>query len=180
MLRIRTRSFNLKRSLYTLVLYAVSVPLTYAEYQVGFSTDGSAERLVMRTINQAKKTLDMATYSFTSIPVVNALLAAKRRGVSVRVLADKKSASNRYSAVTFLANQGIPVRLNGRYAIQHNKFLVIDRQSVQTGSANYTVSAFSRNAENVIVISGETAVTQVYQQEFERLWAEGDPQKANY
>nr|WP_275887035.1 phospholipase D-like domain-containing protein [Yersinia enterocolitica] len=108
------------------------------------------------------------------------LLAAKRRGVSVRVLADKQSASKRYSAVTFLANQGVPVRLNDRYAIQHSKFALIDGETVQTGSLNYTHSAFTRNAENVVVIRGERAISQAYQQEFERLWAEGVPLNAHY
>jgi phosphatidylserine/phosphatidylglycerophosphate/cardiolipin synthase-like enzyme len=95
-------------------------------------------------------------------------------------LAHKQSASDRYSAVTFLANQGVSVRLNGRYAIQHSKFALIDGETVQTGSLNYTHSAFTRNAENVVVIRGESAVNQVYQQEFERLWAEGEPLNANY
>lgn len=146
--------------------------LASAKVQVGFSPDGSAERLVLNTLSQATVSIDLAAYAFTSKQVATVLLAAKRRGVSVRVLADKQSASDRYSAVTFLANQGVSVRLNGRYAIQHSKFALIDGETVQTGSLNYTHSAFTRNAENVVVIRGERAVSQAYQQEFERLWAE--------
>jgi phosphatidylserine/phosphatidylglycerophosphate/cardiolipin synthase-like enzyme len=152
----------------------------FADVQVGFTPGDSAETLVLQTLEQSQKSVDLVAYTFTSKPVANALLAAKRRGVSVRVLADEKSASDRYSAVTFLANQGIPVRLNGRYAIQHSKFAVIDGQTVQTGSANYTASAFSRNAENVVVIRNESAAVHAYQQEFERLWSEGEPLAARY
>ncbi|MBO1587176.1 hypothetical protein GBM03_19830, partial [Yersinia pseudotuberculosis] len=83
--------------------------------------------------------------------------------MATALLADKQSASDRYSAVTFLANQGVSVRLNGRYAIQHSKFALIDGETVQTGSLNYTHSAFTRNAENVVVIRGERAVSQAYQ-----------------
>ncbi|MFW5392920.1 phospholipase D family protein [Yersinia sp. 2544 StPb PI] len=154
--------------------------LANAGVQVGFSPDGGAEPLVLNTLSQATVSIDLAAYAFTSKQVATVLLAAKRRGVSVRVLADKQSASDRYSAVTFLANQGVSVRLNGRYAIQHSKFALIDGETVQTGSLNYTHSAFTRNAENVVVIRGESAVNQVYQQEFERLWAEGEPLNANY
>lgn len=151
-----------------------------ADVQVGFSPDGSAERLVLNTLSQATVSIDLVAYAFTSKQVATVLLAAKRRGVDVRVLADKQSASERYSAVTFLANQGVSVRLNCRYAIQHSKFALIDGETVQTGSLNYTHSAFTRNAENVVVIRGDSAVRQVYQQEFERLWAEGTPLKAHY
>ncbi|WP_230675374.1 MULTISPECIES: phospholipase D family protein [Yersinia pseudotuberculosis complex] len=154
--------------------------LASAKVQVGFSPDGSAERLVLNTLSQATVSIDLAAYAFTSKQVATVLLAAKRRGVSVRVLADKQSASDRYSAVTFLANQGVSVRLNGRYAIQHSKFALIDGETVQTGSLNYTHSAFTRNAENVVVIRGERAVSQAYQQEFERLWAEGEDLKPSY
>ncbi|CNI64724.1 phospholipase D family protein [Yersinia aleksiciae] len=152
----------------------------FADVQVGFTPESSAGMLVLQTLEQSQKSVDLVAYTFTSKPVANALLAAKRRGVSVRVLADEKSASDRYSAVAFLANQGISVRLNGRYAIQHSKFAVIDGQTVQTGSANYTASAFSRNAENVVVIRNESAVAHAYQQEFERLWSEGEPLAARY
>ncbi len=151
-----------------------------AEVQVGFSPDGNAEPLVLKTLSQATVSIDLAAYAFTSKPVARVLLAAKRRGVSVRVLADKQSTSERYSAITFLANQGVSVRLNGRYAIQHSKFALIDGETVQTGSLNYTHSAFTRNVENVVVIRGESAVSQAYQQEFERLWAEGTPLNAHY
>lgn len=67
----------------------------------------------------------------------------------------------------------IPVRLNGRYAIQHNKFMVIDGITTQTGSFNFTSSAIRRNAENTIVIWNEPTTAQAYQQEFNRLWIEG-------
>ncbi|WP_432341942.1 phospholipase D family protein [Yersinia enterocolitica] len=154
--------------------------LAHAEVQVGFSPDGGAEPLVLKTLSQATVSIDLAAYAFTSQQVAKVLLAAKRRGVNVRVLADKQSGRERYSAVTFLANQGVSVRLNGRYVIQHSKFALIDGETVQTGSLNYTQSAFTRNAENVVVIRGERAVSQAYQQEFERLWAEGTPLNAHY
>lgn len=154
--------------------------LASADIQVGFSPDGSAEQLVLATLNQATVSVDLAAFAFTSKRVATVLLTLKRRGVNVRVLADEKSASDRYSAVTFLANQGVSVRLNGRYAFQHSKFALIDGETVQTGSLNYTNYGFSRNAENIVVIHGNNIVNQAYQQEFERLWAEGVPLNTNY
>lgn len=170
----------MKTRIALIVPLLVCPSLAHAEVQVGFSPDGRAQPLVLNTLNQATDSIDLAAYAFTSQSVAKVLLAAKRRGVNVRVLADKQSGRERYSAVTFLANQGVSVRLNGRYAIQHSKFALIDGETVQTGSLNYTQSAFMRNAENIVVIRGERAVSLAYQQEFERLWAEGTPLNTHY
>jgi phosphatidylserine/phosphatidylglycerophosphate/cardiolipin synthase-like enzyme len=75
--------------------------------------------------------------------------------------------------VTFLANQGIPVRLNSHYAIMHNKYMVIDGQSVQTGSFNYTAGANKRNAENVILLKDVPDMANKYLTDFEKLYSEG-------
>ncbi|WP_265102044.1 phospholipase D-like domain-containing protein [Klebsiella pneumoniae] len=112
--------------------------------------------------------------------VATALAGANRRGVAVRVVADEKANSDRYTAVTYLINQGVPVHLNGRYAIMHNKFMVIDGKNVQTGSFNYTASAVSRNAENVLLIEDAPQLAETYQREFNRLWDEGTPLNALY
>ncbi|WP_235950134.1 phospholipase D-like domain-containing protein [Candidatus Regiella insecticola] len=89
-------------------------------------------------------------------------------------MADKKANSTKYTAVTFLANQGIAVKLSEKYAIMHHKFIVIDGQTLQTGSYNYSSSANKRNAENVIVLWNMPTIAMQYQQEFIRLWHEAD------
>ena len=117
----------------------------------------------------------MAAYSFTSRPIGAALLAARTRGVAARIVADRSQRSARYTSVRYLANQGIPVRIDDRYAIMHNKFMVIDDARVQTGSFNYTRSAQLRNAENALVITGDRNVAPRYGAEWRRLWDESAP-----
>ena len=89
-----------------------SVPAT----EVAFSPSGGATDLVVKTISEARQSIRVAAYSFTSKPISEALLEAHKRGVDVRVVADKSQATARYTAVTFLANMGVPVRLDYRYA----------------------------------------------------------------
>jgi phosphatidylserine/phosphatidylglycerophosphate/cardiolipin synthase-like enzyme len=62
----------------------------------------------------------------------------------------------------------------------HNKFLVIDGQTVETGSFNYTKAAAGKNAENAIVIRGVPSVVQAYAAEWTRLWDESEPIAARY
>ncbi|MEN0617227.1 phospholipase D family protein [Klebsiella indica] len=147
------------------------------EIVVGFSpsTSHDAQNNVLSIINSARHSLDVAAYLFTSKPIAIALLNARQRGVSVRVVADKKANSDRYTAATFLANHHIPVRLDGHYATMHNKFIVADRRSVETGSFNYTISADKHNAENALLIRNAPELAAKYQQEFNRLWNESRP-----
>ncbi|KAB8306703.1 phospholipase D family protein [Erwinia endophytica] len=149
---------------------------------VGFTPSGSqsAQHVVLGAISGAKKSVDVAAYSFTSKPVAAALVAAKNRGVSVRVVADEKANNDRYTAVTFLANMGVPVRLDAQYAIMHNKFMVVDGDTVQTGSFNYTASAARRNAENALLVQGAPELANTYQAEFNRLWSESAPLASRY
>jgi phosphatidylserine/phosphatidylglycerophosphate/cardiolipin synthase-like enzyme len=118
-------------------------------------------------------------YSFTSKPISLALLDAHKRGIDVRVVVDKLNATARYTLATFLANQGVPVRVDYRYAIMHDKFIVVDGQEVETGSFNYTAGAEDRNAENVLVLH-DPAMAQHYGREWERLWGESGEMKARY
>ncbi|WP_457825223.1 phospholipase D-like domain-containing protein, partial [Staphylococcus aureus] len=59
--------------------------------EVGFSPEGSAEALVLKTIDSARKQIRMMAYAFTSPKVVKAMLAAHKRGVDVKLLVDAKT-----------------------------------------------------------------------------------------
>ena len=147
--------------------------------ELAFSPDRGATELVVKTISGARQSIQVAAYSFTSKPIARALFDAHKRGVDVRVVVDKSQATARYTAATFLANQGVPVRVDYRYSIMHDKFLVVDGVTVETGSFNFTQSAAERNAENVLVLH-DPAVAQQYGQEWERLWAESEEMKPRY
>lgn len=158
---------------------AAASPVSGSSVEVGFSP-GNAEALVVREIDQAQHSILVAAYSFTSKPIAQALVRAARRGIDVRVVMDKSQKSERYTSATFLANMRVPVRIDSRYAIMHNKFMVIDGKTVQTGSFNYTTAAARRNAENVIVIRDNRNVAAAYAREWQRLWGESEPMAPRY
>ncbi|MDR2880916.1 MAG: phospholipase D family protein [Azoarcus sp.] len=152
-----------------------------AAYDVGFSPNRGALEIILKGIESAKESILVAAYSFTSKPISTALLAAQRRGVDVRVVADGKANSgNNYTAVTFLANQGVPVRLNGRHTINHSKFMVIDGRHVETGSFNYTSAAAKKNAENVLILWNVKPLADQYTAEWKRLWDGATPVEKAY
>lgn len=134
------------------------------------------------TIGSAKKEVRLAAYSFTEPAVGKALLDAMKRGVDVAVVVDKdhngrKSGS---SVADFLAANGVPVRVTSYFKIQHNKFVVVDGATVQTGSFNYSRAAESSNAENVLVISDCPGLAKPYLVNWKSVWDTGAPVKAGY
>ena len=149
-----------------------------ATVSAGFSPDGSAERLVLSTIAGARHSIQLAAYSFTASAVAKALIAAHKRGVNVRVLLDWKTNfedDRRYArhAVNALLLAGVTVRSIDVYPIFHDKFMVIDGRSVQTGSYNYSVSAARYNAENVLVVRNDPALAETYARHWETNWQLG-------
>ncbi|MDR1817190.1 MAG: phospholipase D family protein [Puniceicoccales bacterium] len=139
---------------------------------VGFSP-GNAENVVIGTIRGARREIRMAAYTFSSTNIIRALEDARRRGVRVYVVLDSKG-SNR-TALRRLGAAGIPFRTCVSYQIMHNKFIVADGATVQTGSFNYTRAAATTNAENVIVLR-DPALAALYTKEWQRLWDESRQQ----
>lgn len=147
---------------------------------MGFSPDGSAERLVLRAIDGAQRSIRVAAYVFTASAVTKALVAAHKRGVEVRVLLDWRANfedERRYArhAIGALVLAGVPVRTIDVYPIFHDKYMVIDDRTVQTGSYNYTVAAARHNAENALVVWNDPALAQAYDHDWEANWRLGKP-----
>jgi len=118
------------------------------------------ERLIIQQINNAKTEIKVQAYSFTSAPIAKALLCAHKSGVDVQVILDKSQRKQRYSSYTFFKNQDIPVFIDSAHAIAHNKIIILDRETVITGSYNFTKAAESKNAENVLIIKSEELANQ--------------------
>jgi len=140
--------------------------------ELAFAPQPAALELVIKGIRAARSSIHVAAYAFTSKPVAQALLQAQQRGVEVALVADEKENTGRYTAIRYLADKGIAVRLNGKYAILHDKFMIIDQQHVQTGSFNYTAAAASRNAENVLLLWDAPQLASRYEQQWQQLWQE--------
>lgn len=151
-----------------------------ASFDVGFSPDQGSLALVIKSINAAHKSIHVAAYSFTSKPIAEALLNASKRGVDVKVVADQKSNSGKYSATTYLANNHVAVKLDGNYAIFHHKFMVIDGVNLETGSFNYSAAAANKNAENVLVLWNVPQIAQQYDNQWSKLWNEANLISAKY
>ena len=126
-------------------------PVT-CNWEVYFSPKGGCTDAITKELDKAKSTILVQAYSFTSASIAKALLNAHKRGVKVEVILDKSQRTQQYSSATFLYNSGIPTKIDAKHAIAHNKVMIIDGETVITGSFNFTKAAEESNAENLLVI----------------------------
>jgi phosphatidylserine/phosphatidylglycerophosphate/cardiolipin synthase-like enzyme len=120
--------------------------------EIHFSPKGGCTEAIVDELNAASQSVLVQAYSFTSAPIAKALVAANQRGVEVQVVLDKSQKTEKYTEADFLVHHGIPVRIDARHAIAHNKVMIVDGHTVLTGSFNFTKSAEENNAENLVII----------------------------
>lgn len=143
---------------------------TNTSYAVCFTPGQDCEGLIVQEINHAQKSILLQAYVFTSTPIAKALTQAKQRGVDVRAILDKSQRTGKYTGATFLRHAGIPLMIDEQAAIAHSKVLIFDQQSVLTGSFNFTKSAQQRNAENLIIIKGDSNLVRAYTENWNSRW----------
>nr|WP_266095616.1 phospholipase D family protein [Klebsiella pneumoniae] len=162
------------------------LPAVYAaSIETGFSPEGTALQLVLKTITTAQQEIRLMGYSFTSPEVAGALVRAKQRGVDVKVVLDGKANTGKQNqasqaAMNLLANAGIPVRTVSQYKIMHDKVIIADGRNIEVGSFNYTRAADRANSENVLVVWDDPVVAQRYLQHWSSRWSKGTDWKRAY
>jgi len=148
--------------------------------QVCFSPQVKCSTHIMREIQAAQKELLVAVYALTSDDLASALVQAKKRGVIVQVVIDREfDRANESSKGKFLDAQNIALRRVSAAAKQaadkepglmHQKFAIIDRRMIFTGSYNWTHSADNRNDENLLMFRDAGPLAEEYRKAFLRLW----------
>jgi phosphatidylserine/phosphatidylglycerophosphate/cardiolipin synthase-like enzyme len=151
--------------------------------EVAFSPNGGCTAATVRFIGEARKSVRLAAYGLTSNPIGKALVDAKKRGVDVRVVVDKEHDPKRSGSngiANLLAANGIPVRVDTAVRIQHNKVVIVDSQSVQNGSFNFTSAAQALNAENITIHRGFPELARLFGDNWNHLWNESQDYGSSY
>ena len=161
-----------RRSLVGFLLVALLLPsaAAWAEVKVFFSPQGGCDRALIELAHTSRTYLYAACYTFSLDSVADELIAAKRRGVKVLVILDRRQAGQTWCPAPRLAVAGIPVKVNSHGGLMHDKFLVADGRSVATGSFNWTKAATQENDENLVIFTDEAPVARTFATQFERMW----------
>lgn len=143
---------------------------TVSNIEVVFSPNQGATDAIVKAISEARKSVLVSAYSFTSQKIAQALLDAKKRNVDVKIILDKSQVSQRYSSSKFFENLGFDLKIDVKHAIYHNKVMIIDDKTIITGSFNFTKAAESKNAENILIIRDNPKLAQLYKQDWLKHW----------
>ncbi|MGI8422998.1 MAG: phospholipase D-like domain-containing protein [Chloroflexota bacterium] len=134
---------------------------------------GGVDEKLVALIDATQKTLDMAIYDFDLQNVARAMARAHARGVTVRMVTDTDTLTQKDAAVqaalTTVKEAGIPVVDDQRRAIMHHKFVVSDSVAVLTGSWNFTTGDTYR-LNNSVAIMRSTELAANYANEFEKMF----------
>ncbi len=142
---------------------------------------------LLKLIQMAETSIDFAVYGMRNqTQLLEAIEAAQARGVVVRGVVDrdrnsknyytstdlwiKKLGNTRddYEAEQKLDQMGKRERFN---RIMHNKFFVIDRRWVWTGSANISDTGTGGYNANIVAVVDSPQLAAIYTQEFEQMWS---------
>lgn len=155
-------------------LYFFPIPEAYDKdfkyngiIEVYFSPKGGITDVLTKMISLAKDTIRIQAYGFTSEPIVESLIGARKRKVSVQIILDKRSSSSEIKWIDRLVDAGAVVYLDGKHAIAHNKIMLVDDKDMFTGSFNFTKSAEEKNAENAEIYRNNPEMVKYFVDNFE-------------
>ncbi|MBM4422113.1 MAG: DUF1669 domain-containing protein [Chloroflexi bacterium] len=160
----------------------VSVPSDGSWYRLYFTDpldkddrenrpEESIDDYIVSSIASATRTVDAATYEFNLPSMADALIDAHNRGLVVRLVTDTDSIAE--EQVQRVIDSGIPVAEDGRSAIMHHKFAIVDGLVVWAGSWNFTENDTYRNNNNVIGVASPELVAN-YQTVFNVMFEGGE------
>lgn len=143
-------------------------------WQVYFTTPGTKirgivnpEEGLINAVRAAKGSVYGAFYDISSASISDEFIAAHKRGVKVALVTEKDNYSGK--ALTAMIEAGIPVVKDNTPGLMHNKFAVIDKKLVFTGSFNLTDNCRVKNNNNAVLIKS-AELADIYMDEFREMF----------
>lgn len=136
---------------------------------VYFSPNDPCAERICRMLDNVLDHLDLCVFTITDNRLTEAIIAAHRREVQIRLITDDLKSNDLGSDIERLASEGIPIKVDRSPYHMHHKFAIFDKTRLLTGSYNWTRNASEENLENLVVTS-DMRIVHAFIKEFERLW----------
>ena len=153
-----------------LAAFAFIAPATAEPVEVHYAPIENLERLDVALLQSARTKIDLAAYSLTDWPVIDALIDARRRGVAVRIVLDP----SRQHALDRLREIANAIRTKPPRPYMHLKSYSVDGRLLRSGSANLTASGLKQQDNDIVVIHEATAA-RTFEAWFEQIWSTSKP-----
>lgn len=160
--------------------YAKSVNMSGTEIKIYFSPqDKSISNGAIPIIDNAKEYIYIPAFVLTDKKITAALIAAKKRGVDVKIIIDALNASIQHSKHKELRNGGVQVKTENYAGKMHSKSIIIDDEYTIIGSMNFSYSGENKNDENMIVVKN-CNIAKIYKEFFLYQWNKIDDKWLKY
>lgn len=136
-------------------------------FQIYFSPENDCEDVIKRMISSARSSIRFALYHCTSEDIAIALIHRKLAGVDVCGIVERSSVEP-HSVFYSLRDYGCAMKKSNSAGFLHDKFFIIDGETVITGSYNPTAAA-RRNTECLLVIK-DREIAETFMKEWKKLW----------
>ncbi|WP_342262088.1 phospholipase D-like domain-containing protein [Alphaproteobacteria bacterium endosymbiont of Tiliacea citrago] len=141
--------------------------ITTETIQVMFTPGDQCTDRIVEHILSAKKEILVQAYSFTSKPIIDALISKRKEGVKIIIILDKSQEKSVFALKVYSSE--IQVLIDKMPGIAHNKIIIIDRKKIFTGSFNFSKAAQFSNAENSLLIYDAKTVKKYLENFFNRM-----------
>ncbi|MCI0710713.1 MAG: phospholipase D-like domain-containing protein [Chloroflexi bacterium] len=135
-------------------------------------TGSAVEAALIDAINGAQQSIYGALFELNMESITQALIAAQRRGVDVKLVLDDRYAIEDEESTVEELDGVVEYRADDRSALMHHKFLVIDETRVWMGSMNFTHNGIYNNNNNAVLIRS-TLLAGNYLAEFREMYDDG-------
>jgi phosphatidylserine/phosphatidylglycerophosphate/cardiolipin synthase-like enzyme len=152
------------------VLGVLAPPFAPHAHEIYFSPEERLDAIDAELIAGAKRSIDFASYALTDPVVVDALDAAERRGVAVRIVLDPRERHD----FAKLGDLSDTVGIKRGCPYMRLKAYAIDGEVLRTGSANFSTSGENAQDNDLVVIRDAVAAAK-FHAHFERMWDDAQP-----
>ena len=125
---------------------------------------------IVPLIKNSKNYIYIPAFYITHPILIKELVAAKQKGVDVKVIVDETSVKGEYVNINYLKQKGIDLKVENWAGKMHMKSIIIDDDVMVIGSMNFTKQGENRNDENTIIIKSSKVLTAKYKEHFLKLW----------
>ncbi len=137
--------------------------------QIYFAAEDDVNAAILREIDDAQDSIRFMSFSFTRDDIGEAMREKAANGVTVSGLFEVLGSETRFSELTPMFCAGLDVRQDGNPYRLHHKVIIVDNDTVITGSFNFSDNATQSNDENLVIIE-DPDLAGMYIQEYNRMF----------
>ncbi len=149
----------------------LSNPTSTSTSDAYFSPGDTCRNVIIQQIQKAVNQVQICVFTISDDPITEAILTSHKLGKQIRIITDNDKSLDLGSDIERMARQGIEVKMDRTPNHMHHKFMVVDGNTVITGSYNWTRSAALYNHENIL-LTQDAPVVKSFLKQFDQLWKE--------